>query len=65
MTPEQPLMPEPFEVKLTLPLGEALPLTTAVNVTDWPTVEGFMLDDSVVVVAAAFTTCDRFPLLPV
>jgi len=42
----------------TVPVPEAGD-TVAVNVTDWPAVEGFKDDVNVVVLAALFTVCVR------
>ena len=53
----QPLIALPPSEKLTLPVG-ALPVTVAVKVTLAPTVDGLSELDTVVVVAAALTTCD-------
>jgi hypothetical protein len=41
VTAEHPPIAVPFEVKLTVPVGEEPPLTVAVKVTAWPEVEGF------------------------
>src|SRR5262249_4814771 len=47
----------PSMVKVTEPLGvPAAEVTVAVNVTDWPTTDGFWLDVRLVVVAAPLTT---------
>jgi hypothetical protein len=51
----------PSTLNCTVPVGVAVPLaavTVAVNVTDWPEVDGFSEDCSVVVVemGAALTT---------
>src|ERR1700751_4996045 len=53
----QPVMVVPFEVKATVPAGTGGPAgpTVAVNVTDWPTVDGFLFETTVVVEAALFT----------
>ena len=53
----QPVMVVPFEVNATVPAGTGGPAgpTVAVNVTDWPTVDGFLLETAVVVEAALFT----------
>jgi hypothetical protein len=64
-TAEQPLIAAPLAVNLTVPVGEEPSLTAAVNVTDWPTVEGFWLETSPVVVDVLLTTCIKVPLLPV
>ena len=49
-------------LKVTVPPGTPAPgataLTVAVNVTDCPNTEGFADDTTVVVVLAAFTTCE-------
>ena len=52
VTAAQPLMVVPFSVKPTLPVGEEPPSTIAVKVTARPMVEGFMLEDTTVVVGA-------------
>ena len=56
-----PIVVEP-SLNATVPLGvPAVEDTTAVNVTDWPNVDGFSDDDRVVVVLAngiALTTCE-------
>ena len=62
VTDEQPLMAAPFEVKPSVPVGKD-PDTAAVNVTAWPTVDGFRLETKTVVVVAPLTTCDRPALL--
>src|SRR3954453_22503454 len=45
---------KPPSLKFTVPVGgpPSGELTVAVNVTDWPTVEGFALEDSATVVAS-------------
>lgn len=66
VTDEHPVMEAPFEVNATVPVGpvgEVPPLTVAVKVTDWPTVEGFTLEASAVVVAALFTTWESAELV--
>lgn len=45
-------------VPVTVPVPGATVLTVAVNVTDCPNTEGLAEDTTVVVVLAAFTTCD-------
>ena len=45
----------PPSLKVTVPLG--VPLTVAVKVTDCPTVDGFKLDVTAVVVPTRFTVC--------
>jgi hypothetical protein len=52
---EQPLRAVPFAVKPTVPVG-ASPVTLAVKVTDWPSVDGFALEIRAVADAAWFTT---------
>jgi hypothetical protein len=52
----------PPSVKLIVPVG-ALPVTDALNVTLAPAIVGFAELESVVVVAAGFTTCDKGALL--
>jgi len=47
-------------LNVTFPVGVPEPVTVAVNVTIWPTPEGFGEDVSDVVVGARFTTCFRF-----
>jgi hypothetical protein len=49
------------DLKVTDPVGtpDVLDVTVAVNVTDWPTVDGFCEDVNDKLVAALFTTCDR------
>lgn len=61
----------PLEVNVTLPVGTGGPAgaTVAVNVTDSPFVEGFLLDTTVVVDAALLTVmevvpCDAASLAP-
>ena len=56
VTAEQPLIVVPFEVNATVPVGVGGPAgdTVAVNVTDCPTVDGF-IDDTTVVLLTAFT----------
>jgi hypothetical protein len=64
---EQPVIALPFDVKLTVPVGIGGPagVTVAVNVADSPTVEGFMLEVTVVLdPSPVLTTCDTVPLLP-
>ena len=63
VTAEQPVMAAAFAVKLTVPVGDDPPLTAAVNVTDWPEVEGFALEVTVVVVVALLTTWDNVGLV--
>jgi hypothetical protein len=47
-------------VNCTVPVGvPALLVTVAVNVTDWPKVEGLTEDVTAVVVVAWFTVCVR------
>jgi len=60
---EQPLIVVPLEVNVTVPVGTGEPAgaTVAVNVTDWPCVEGFLLDTRVVVDAALLTVMERVP----
>ena len=49
----------PF-LKVTFPVGTPFEeLTVAVNVTDWPNVEGFKLETSAVVVGTPFTLCTK------
>ena len=51
----------PF-LKVTFPVGTPFEeLTVAVNVMDWPNVEGFKLETSAVVVGTPFTVCTRIP----
>lgn len=64
VTAEQPLIVVLFAVNATVPAGDTPPLTVAVNVTDCPTVEGFTLEATAVVVFALVTVWDRLPLLP-
>jgi hypothetical protein len=48
----------PSTVNCTVPVGvPALLVTVAVNVTDWPTVDGFADDVTAVVVLTGFTVC--------
>ena len=63
ITAEQPVMVVPFEVNATVPVGTGGPAgaTVAVNVTDCPTVDGFLLETTVVV--ELFTVCVTVPLL--
>src|SRR2546427_951032 len=49
-----PVSATPASLKVTVPVAVAA--TVAVKVTDWPGVDGFALDVSVVV-DAVFTTC--------
>ena len=65
VTAEQPLMVVPFEVNATVPVGTGGPAgaTVAVRVTDWPTVDGFLFETTVVVEASLFTVCVTVPLL--
>ena len=42
----------PLSKKVAAPVGEN-PVTFAVNVTDWPKLDGFFDDDSTVVVATS------------
>ena len=66
VTEVQPLMEAPFALKPTVPVGEAPPLTVAVNVADSPEMEGFRLEVTAVVVAvwlAVLTTCVMAPVL--
>jgi hypothetical protein len=45
-------------VNCTVPVGvPPLLVTVAVNVTDWPTVDGFTDDVTAVVVLTGFTVC--------
>jgi hypothetical protein len=62
-TAEQPLMVVPLEVNATVPVGTGGPAgaTVAVNVTDSPFVEGFLLDTTVVVDAPLSTVTDLVP----
>ncbi len=49
-------------LNVTLPVGVPVPdvgATVAVNVTFCPNVDGLALEDTVVLVAAWFTVCDR------
>ena len=62
-TAEQPLMLLAPSRKATLPVG-ATPVTVAVKVTDWPTVDGLSELASAVVVAA-LTTCESVVLVDV
>jgi hypothetical protein len=66
-TAEQPVMLVPFEVNATVPVGTGGPTgaTVAVNVTDWPAVDGFLLETTVVVEVEVplFTVCVTVPLL--
>src|SRR2546425_13215206 len=43
-------------LKVTVPVGVPLPVTVAVKVTDWPSVDGFALEVTAVVVTR-FTVC--------
>jgi hypothetical protein len=52
VTFSQPVIVFPFEVNSTDPWGEAPPLTIALKVTAWPTVDGFELELLVVVGSA-------------
>jgi hypothetical protein len=54
----QPLIVAPFEVNATVPVGVGDPVgdTVAVNVTDCPEVEGFMLEARLVLVVTLSTT---------
>jgi hypothetical protein len=52
VTAEHPLIVSVFVAKLTVPVDEKPPITVAVKVTDWPEVEGLMLEATVVVVVA-------------
>lgn len=63
-TAEQPLMVVPLEVNATVPVGTGGPagVTVAVNVTDSPAVEGFLLDTTDVVDAALLTVMELVPL---
>lgn len=63
VTVEQPVMAVPFEVKATVPVGTGGPAgpTVAVKVTDWPSVDGFLLETTVVV--ELFTVCVTVQLL--
>jgi hypothetical protein len=47
----QPLIDDPPSLKSTVPVGLD-PVTVAVSVTDWPTVDGLSEDPSPVVVVA-------------
>ena len=62
-TAEQPLIVVPLDVNVTVPVGTGEPAgaTVAVNVTDWPCVEGFLLDTRVVVDAALFIVMELVP----
>src|SRR5688572_14756673 len=52
----QPVMVVPLARKLTVPAGvPELPVTVAVKVTDWPTLEGLTDDVSAVLLAASTT----------
>ena len=64
VTAEHPLMVVPFEVNATVPVGTGGPAgpTVAVNVTDWPTVEGFLLETTVVVEVVLVTVMVVVPL---
>ena len=59
----QPVMPPPE--KATVPVGLEPPVTVAVKVTLWPTVEGFGEDPRAVVVVRALTVWLTVLLLPV
>jgi hypothetical protein len=50
-----------LSLKVTVPVGvpELAAFTVAVNVTDWPNVDGFSEDTTAVDVACLFTTCDN------
>ena len=58
----QPVMPPPE--KATVPVGLEPPVTVAVKVTLWPTIEGFCEDPSAVVVVRALTVWLTVPKLP-
>jgi hypothetical protein len=66
VTAEQPLMVVPLEVNATVPVGTGGPAgpIVAVKVTDWPTVDGFLFEATVVVETTLFTVCVTAPLLP-
>ena len=49
----------PPSLNVTFPVGVLEPVTVAVNVTLWPTPEGFNEELSDVVVGARVTTCLR------
>ena len=57
----------PLSLNVTMPVGVPVPgaltLTVAVNITLWPTVDGFTEEMIPVVVDAWFTTCDNDPVL--
>jgi hypothetical protein len=63
ITAAQPEMVFPFEVNVTVPVGTGGPAGTivAVNVTDPPTVDGFLLETTVVVDAALLTVMEAVP----
>src|SRR5207245_2538226 len=51
-------------LNVTVPVGvPPVLVTVAVNVTDWPTFEGFVLEATAVVVVARLTVCATAPLL--
>src|ERR1700733_3068522 len=64
VTAEQPVTVVPFEVNATVPVGTGGPAgaTVAVNFTDSPTVDGFLLETTVVVDAALVTVMEVVPL---
>jgi hypothetical protein len=61
-TAAQPAIELPPSVKLTLPVG-VKPVTDALNVTLAPTTDGFAELDSVDVLVALLTTCDKLVLV--
>ena len=62
-TAEQPLMLLAPSRNATFPVG-ATPVTVAVNVTYWPTVDG-LSEEASAVVLTAFTTCESVELVDV
>ena len=63
-TAEHPVRFVPVEVNATVPVGSGGPtgVTVAVKVTGWPSVDGFLLETTVVVEAALFTVMGVVPL---
>jgi hypothetical protein len=63
-TAEHPVMVVPLEVNATVPVGSGGPtgVTVAVKVTGWPSVDGFLLETTVVVEADLSTVMEVVPL---